>query len=156
MQVLLSSVAAILLFAGIAFWSLRKPTLITGPIPPRPKPVPIPRDFEEAVAAVRRHIEAKPIEVRSDGYWLHHCFGMSIRNAWGLWGGNGSSPLVSELNAIGLFHADDMSGLIIDCALRDLAGEPRRIDEEVAKYRNHWKRHGVNPDTGAAEGAPAA
>lgn len=167
MQALFSALIAIFIFAGVVVWSVRAPkrrdSAITGPIPPRPPPSdveesqdeiePVPATFEAAVMAVKAHLRTQPLEARCDGFWLHHVYGMRLRNAWGLWVGRESSPLVTELNKLGLFHADDMSGLIIDCALRDMAGEPRRIDEDIRRYRDHWTRNGVDPDTGNEIGA---
>jgi hypothetical protein len=102
---------------------------------------PIPTTFEGAIQAVREFLEAQSLGDREDGYYLHHGYGMHIRNAWGLWGAQGSTPLISELNTMGLFHADDMSGLIIHCALRDLARADRGIESEVKKYQDHWAKY---------------
>jgi hypothetical protein len=104
----------------------------------------VPRTLEEAIALAREFIQSQPLAARDDGHWLHFGYGMHLRNEWGLWGGG--SPLVVELNALGLHHADDMSGLIITCALRDLAGEDRGIEAEVKRYQDHWVRMtGVQP-----------
>ena len=62
----------------------------------------------------------------------------------GLWAKN-SSSLVKELNALGLFHADDMSGLVISSAIRDIEGKPRDIEGEIKIYQDHWKKMGIDP-----------
>lgn len=41
----------------------------------------------------------------------HHGFGTNIRNRCGFWGGN--TPVYRELRALGVKHADDMSGRVL-------------------------------------------
>ena len=107
----------------------------------------IPATVEDAIETVRELLRKEPPEAIEHGYWLHHGYGMHLRNAWGLWGKKGSSPLVTELNSMGLFHADDMSGLIISQAIRDIHGKPRDIESEVKVYQEHWRKAGVDPST---------
>ena len=52
---------------------------------------------------------------------------------------------MKELNALGLFHADDMSGLVISSAIRDIEGKPRDIEGEIKIYQDHWKKMGIDP-----------
>lgn len=37
---------------------------------------------------------------------------------------------------------------ILDCAFRELRGEPRRERELAEQYREHWLRNGIDPTTG--------
>lgn len=58
-------------------------------------------------------------ELSADDRWmLHHGFGTSIRNHFGLWRGN--EPL---LEACGKEHPDDASAVIIDELLKKLKEE---------------------------------
>ena len=54
------------------------------------------------------------------------------------------SPLNQYLTELGLLHADDMSGIIINCLWSEVHGEPWVIDEEIEKYREYWKELAAN------------
>lgn len=50
-------------------------------------------------------------------------FGMALRNEWGLWDFN--CKLTKDLaKRFNLFHADDMSALLMKCAWQELQGKP--------------------------------
>lgn len=76
--------------------------------------------------------------------------GTHLRNAWNLW--RPESPIVADVKkTYKLFgHGDDASGLIMTGAWALVRGKD--IDTELAKtakrYREHWKRAGLNPETG--------
>lgn len=53
---------------------------------------------------------------------LHHTLGMSLRNGWDLWG---NSRLVKYFHELGIYHPDDMSGIILDSYVNYLKGEPK-------------------------------
>jgi hypothetical protein len=61
----------------------------------------------------------------------HHGFGTMIRNELDLWH-NGS--IVSYFNNLGIYHADDMSGIILTSFHRNKNGKELNIDEQVNKY----------------------
>lgn len=62
--------------------------------------------------------------------------GMAIRNAWGLWTG---SELAFWFYERDIYHADDMSGIIIDSYKRYKKGEPIDLEKQIKVYHNHWK-----------------
>jgi len=81
----------------------------------------------------------------------HHSLGMSIRNNWHLWWEESHTydewpkekpKLVEEFNALGIYHADDMSGIILSSAIRRIQDKPRKLNEEVAKYKKFWAKQG--------------
>jgi len=72
---------------------------------------------------------------------VHHTYGRQIRNEWGLWSG---SKLKDDLLSIGLTHPDDMSSVIILCAIRDIRKEPRLLTEQIEHYKNYWNNVSVN------------
>jgi hypothetical protein len=43
--------------------------------------------------------------------YVHHTFGMYLRNNWGLWR---DSKLAKNLYAMGILHPDDMTAIILD------------------------------------------
>jgi len=66
----------------------------------------------------------------------HFGFGMWMRNNWRLWGG---SRLSKYFNDLGIYHPDDMSGIILDSYHRYLTGREINLDEQVEYYKAYWK-----------------
>ena len=77
-------------------------------------------------------------------YGLHFTTGMGIRNGWGLWHG---SKLAKYFNRLGIYHADDMSGIILTSYHRHLNKKPVEMKKQVKFYRNFWVNQGVDPKT---------
>ncbi|MGB3547953.1 MAG: DUF6794 domain-containing protein [Saprospiraceae bacterium] len=80
------------------------------------------------------------IELSEDEYSArNHLFGIGIwmRNNWQLWGG---SRLSSYFNKVGIYHPDDMSGIIMHSYHRRLKGKAIRLDEQVKYYRDYWEK----------------
>lgn len=76
----------------------------------------------------------------------HFGVGMWLRNNWSLW--EPQSPLPAYFREkFGLGHADDMSGLLMECVARTVRGEPLRLKEQIEHYRKHWLGMGVDPKT---------
>ena len=82
--------------------------------------------------------------LKNDTIIFHHTLGMSIRNNWELW--NETSEIHKWFKSIGIWHADDMSGIIFDSLKRKLMGEDIRLEEQVESYKNHWKRIGIKKE----------
>ena len=74
----------------------------------------------------------------------HHGFGTWIRNEFGLWH---DGKLVSYFNSIGIYHADDMSGIILTSLHRSLHCKDIRLEEQIKWYRDFWTNQNINPDT---------
>jgi len=66
----------------------------------------------------------------------HFGLGMWIRNNWGLWRGG---ELAKDFNYKGIFHPDDMSGIILKCYYRQLHNQDWELDEQIKFYQNYWK-----------------
>jgi len=69
----------------------------------------------------------------------NHLFGIGVwmRNNWQLWGG---SRLSKYFNQIGIYHSDDMSGIIMDSYNRYLRKKEIRLDEQVKYYQEYWEK----------------
>lgn len=67
----------------------------------------------------------------------HHGFGMWMRNNWQLWGG---SRLSNYFNDLGIYHPDDMSGIILDSYHRFLTGKDIKLEEQIKFYQDYWKQ----------------
>lgn len=103
----------------------------------------IPENLEECLAKLQKEL---PIEVLADmksgketemGKY-HFELGMRIRNGWGLWQG---SKLSKYFNSIGIFHPDDMSGIIFTSLWRRLNGQDIKLQEQVEFYKRYWLAH---------------
>jgi len=68
----------------------------------------------------------------------HHSLGRVMRNSWELWQ---DSTLKRYFNEIGIFHPDDMSGIIITSFQRHLKSEPIKLDEQVQFYKDFWENN---------------
>jgi len=67
--------------------------------------------------------------------------GMWMRNEWGLWSG---SELQRWFREKGIFHPDDMSGIILTSYWRYLNDAPIELDEQIASYQKYWLEHAVS------------
>lgn len=59
----------------------------------------------------------------------------TIRNKWGLWAG---SDLACWFYSNQIYHADDMSAIIIDSYHRSLQGQEINLASQIKKYHDHW------------------
>ena len=66
----------------------------------------------------------------------HFGMGMWIRNNWKLWRGG---QLADYFKTKGIFHPDDMSGIILKCYYRQLHNQEWELEEQIAFYQNYWK-----------------
>lgn len=121
----------------------------------------LPATLEEAIELLKsfygQHLDK--IKAMSEREFLassHFMSGMFIRNSWNLWwyaghpyedkGWSKDQPKLNKwFESIGITHADDMSGILLTCLHRHLSGVDYNLDEQVAKYQAHWKKHGY-PD----------
>lgn len=102
----------------------------------------VPTNLNEAISEIVNNLKPSDIKEikksKSDACDVHFGFGMFLRNNWCLWDKN--SRLVKWFkNKYDIDHADDISGLILDCVWRDVKKMPRR-DKKLAKsYVKYWK-----------------
>lgn len=76
---------------------------------------------------------------------FHHTLGRSLRNGWNLW--DESAPLHKYFLNSGIFHADDMSGIIIDSYHRYLNGKDIDLDGQIKFYKDFWAASGSERQT---------
>src|SRR5690606_8175335 len=67
---------------------------------------------------------------------LHMTIGMWIRNSWIH---HGNENLTKEFHKLGIYHPDDMSGIILTATHRKMNNKPLKIDEQVQYYKDYWK-----------------
>ena len=67
----------------------------------------------------------------------HHGLGQYLRNSLGLWSGSELKDFFIEL---GLWHADDMSDVILTSYHRHLNGHDINLEDQVNYYKKYWER----------------
>jgi hypothetical protein len=102
----------------------------------------VPANLEEAVKLLKEamsDVEKILVEemTRSD---LHLTVGQLIRNEWSLWATENVLTKWFKEN-YGVDHADDVSGIILECVIADLNDRPRRDKELANEYIDHWNKH---------------
>lgn len=68
--------------------------------------------------------------------------GMGIRNYYGLWHENGLTRYFN--NVLGVYHADDMSGVLLEALWHRVHNKPYDPTPMIEKCRKHWKQSGCN------------
>lgn len=104
----------------------------------------IPKNLEDCFKTLDRiyedSIKLEIAKLSEDEYSSgNHLFGIGIwmRNNWQLWVG---SRLSKYFNQIGIYHPDDMSGIIMDSYHRYLRKEEIHLEEQVKYYQDYWKK----------------
>jgi len=69
----------------------------------------------------------------------HSGTGAWIRNNWGLWGR--SSDLYKWFIKNGVWHPDDMTGIIFHSLWRHLNKNPIKFKEQVMYYKKFWEKN---------------
>lgn len=109
----------------------------------------IPKDLEDALNQLDElNTDDDRADIRSGTLGatdLHHGYGTSLRNNWELWD---KSRLAKWFNSIGIFHADDMSGIILDAWFCRVRGQPFDLGAKVKWYQDFWREQGIEPMTG--------
>jgi Domain of unknown function (DUF6794) len=77
-----------------------------------------------------------------DGVEEHHFMGQWLRNNWHLWGDG--NEWVDFFNENDIWHADDMSGIIMATYVRQLRNEEVRLDEQFKYYKDYWKKQRID------------
>lgn len=68
----------------------------------------------------------------------HHGLGQWLRNNWGLWS---ESELKTHFEGLGLYHADDMSGVILTSYHRHKNNKEICLEEQVQHYKDFWAKN---------------
>lgn len=86
------------------------------------------------------NIEDTKIFIIEGAVSFHHTIGRSIRNSYNLWESN--SQLHKEFNTIGVYHPDDMSGIILETVYRILTGKKIDLKGQIEGYKKYWEMNG--------------
>lgn len=118
----------------------------------------LPKDLDEAVETFLEHYRnavdmPNIVEMNEDEFssYAHHGAGQFLRNSWYLWWQEGHGydswpktkpPIVAWFNERGIYHADDMSAIIINSAYRKTHNKPQELEKQIKHYINYWKQQG--------------
>ena len=103
-----------------------------------------PETLWELIDKVYEGLDKPSRRYLKEGYPVHYRFGINIRYDYHLW--DRKSPVVQWCIAnLGLDHADDISGLVISGLRLKAKEELLNLDDEIARYKAHWKQFGVDP-----------
>lgn len=110
------------------------------------------RAIKEVINAVKDDTNKGAAEFRACGedelFCYHHTLGCALRN------GNicdsllGDNDLTREFKEIGIWHADDMSHVLITAAHRIINNRSVNLRELREFFHDHWQRFGIDPWTG--------
>lgn len=67
---------------------------------------------------------------------VHFGLGLWMRNQWGLWRGG---PLAKYFRQLGVYHPDDMSGIILTTYYRTLHQQDWQLAQQVQHYQAYWQ-----------------
>ncbi|MET0464088.1 MAG: DUF6794 domain-containing protein [Chitinophagaceae bacterium] len=110
------------------------------------KKLPKPTTLDEAIAYLDTifvdSVKTSVKKMTEDEFIVSYHFGlgMSMRNNWGLWRG---SRLAKHFKALGIFHPDDMSGIILTSFHRKLLGKDIDLQGQIRESQNYWRANSV-------------
>jgi hypothetical protein len=79
---------------------------------------------------------------------VHHGFGTWIRNTLQLWF---EGPPVKWFNDRGIYHADDISSIILQSTHRRFNKRSIDLEDQIKVYRDHWKKTDPKVNEGKME-----
>ena len=104
-----------------------------------------PRNLDEAIEALNYILsfeDKQLFQEQNEKKFInstHHHLGRWIRNNWELW--NEKSKLAEWFIAKEIWHADDMSAIILTSYWRKIHGQPIRLEKQIQRYFKFWLRH---------------
>lgn len=130
-----------------------------GPLPAYvdPQDEHLPKDLDEVVELLNAFWkpEIKFLKDMPEQKFMaqaHHSGGQFLRNSYFLWWFPGHPyvgkwpvvipHLVQWFNQRQIFHADDMSGIILTTFHRMLLGKDVELSQQIIKYLAHWEKQG--------------
>ena len=119
------------------------PYLVPYPACKPGKPCETPINLQQAITALDSVLSVEDKEAMQEEaeekfvVKHHHSTGRWIRNNWGLW--KKGYSLYEWFKLQGIFHADDMSGIIFTSYYRKVNELPINLQEQIQKYIKYWQ-----------------
>ena len=105
----------------------------------------IPKTLNEAIDFIISDLSIEEIDEINSGNIsvasMHHGFGSWIRNNWGLWSG---SELRTHFLDLGIWHADDMSGIILMAVISKVKNEKFDLNAQINRYIKFWDDQNID------------
>ena len=102
----------------------------------------VPATLDEAIRLLQEAMTSQEIKEVSklESSELHFSLGMYLRNQWSLWD---KDSIINTWfrTTYGVDHADDVSGIILECLINDFNGQPRKDKILAKKFIEHWKKN---------------
>ena len=78
----------------------------------------------------------------------HLSIGQWLRNILELWY---NGPPTKYFNEMGIYHADDISDIILTSTHRRYNNLPLKLDEEITEKRKYWQQHNSKINEGVMQ-----
>lgn len=117
--------------------------ILTGLYAQKPDKKYTPKNLDEAISQLDILLTVKDkkeiFDMTEEDYITnsHFSTGLWIRNNWGLWGGK---DLSKYFNRMGIYHPDDMSGIILCTYYRHLHNKDYELDKQIKYYQDYWTK----------------
>jgi hypothetical protein len=106
----------------------------------------IPKNLDECIEWLDKFVADKADMVKETEDHVvgmsHHGLGMALRNNWKLWE---KSPLTEFFYKRKIYHADDMSGIIIRSFYRKNTGRTIDLEGQIKKIEEFWRANPPAP-----------
>lgn len=80
---------------------------------------------------------------------VHHSIGRDLRNQLGLWTRDEDQTEIAKyFNSIGIYHADDMSNIILTSFHKKLNNKPLELNDQVDEAIKYWDENDPKINTG--------
>lgn len=108
---------------------------------------PIPKNINECFevlddifsGSIKEQEEFKNLPEEKAVSSFHNGLGRWIRNSWGLW--TKDTDLYILLSNMGLWHADDMSSVILASYHKKIHGKDLLLKEQIQYYTDYWNEY---------------
>lgn len=101
-----------------------------------------PKNLQQCLDLLMKHYagggweEFKNMDEKQALSICHHTTGRALRNNWGLWDEN--SELYKYFKGLGIWHADDMSHIILQSFHRKINGKEIDLDRQIKYFQDYW------------------
>ena len=124
---------------------------------PKGEEIYIPKDLDDCFAELKKKMsqeDTEKIRGLSEQQTIDFYYGAVrtwMNDSWGLWRGSRLSKWFKEK---GVWHSDDMAGIILTSFWRHLNNKPLMLDEQIRHYQDFWNKARVQLQAPSVSPAP--